>query len=189
MASKLFWPGTCEECTLEPTPPAADGTHTDASKGALPAKMQPQGASKEALYSLGFNQARSLVGHVAMLQHREDEMALVRDRQRSVGILLLETWLNDVLTSSLPSKPPLDLLQAQPVARHGLRAFGIDRPALLGAGLGDAAVSRLFRGIYVYSVGFSDMLRVRSSRSQRRRRIRFVLSADENKNRLCVSHR
>lgn len=117
---------------------------------------------KDALLSAGFDEARTMFGHVLDMQAREDEMALVRNRQRSVGVLLLETWLNDVLMARSAEETPLDLLQAQPSTKKGLVSFGMDRVTLIGAGLSDAAVSRLFRGMYVYSVGFSDMLRVRN---------------------------
>ena len=97
------------------------------------------------------------------MQAREDEVALVRDRQRTVGTLLLETWLNDVLTARSPDDGvALDVLHAAPAVKTGLIAFGVDRDALSGAGLANAAVDRVYRGLYVYSVGFSDLLRVRT---------------------------
>jgi hypothetical protein len=96
------------------------------------------------------------------MQAREDEIVLVRDRQRSVGTLLLETWLDDVLTARSPDDGvALDLLHAAPVVKRGLIAFGVDRDALAGAGVANAAIDRIYRGMYVYSVGFSDLLRVR----------------------------
>lgn len=98
---------------------------------------------------------------VLNLQAREGEMALVRDRQHALGPMLLETWLNDVLMARAPDDQPLDMLHAAPVTKHGLRTFGIDREALQGAGVPGGAVDRLYRGMYVYSVGFSDLLRVR----------------------------
>lgn len=96
-------------------------------------------------------------------QAREDELVLVRDRQRSIGTQLLETWLNDVLTARSPEDGvALDVLHAAPIAKKGLIAFGVDRDALVRAGLANAAVDRIYRGMYVYTVGFSDLLRVRS---------------------------
>jgi hypothetical protein len=130
--------------------------------GSCPPDLRLKGMCKDGIFSAGFDEARTMFGHVLDMQAREDELTLVRNRQRSVGVLLLETWLNDVLTARSAEETPLDLLQAQPSTKRGLVSFGIDRGALLGAGLSDAGVSRLFRGLYVYSVGFSDMLRVRN---------------------------
>jgi hypothetical protein len=153
-----------------PVPPRAKqgtlppllGTKTPLAAGTCAPEQRAKGARKDALCAVGVEDARTLFGHVLDVQAREDEMALVRDRQRGVGVLLLETWLNDVLISRSADDPPaLDLLHAQPESRKGLLAFGLEREALLGAGLTNAIVDRLYRGMYVYSVGFSDLLRVR----------------------------
>jgi hypothetical protein len=106
-----------------------------------------------------------MFGHILDMQAREDEIALVRERQRNVGSLLLETWLNDVLMARPldAENPGLELLSVAPGCKQGLAAYGIDRSALENAGLGGPEIDRLYRGMYVYSVGFSDMLRVRHS--------------------------
>jgi hypothetical protein len=86
--------------------------------------------------------------------------ALVRDRQQQVGSALLETWLNDVLAGRSAEEPKLDILKADPVTKTGLVSFGMSREALASAGLNQAAIDRLYRGLYVYTVGFSDMMQV-----------------------------
>lgn len=87
---------------------------------------------------------------------------LARDRQRTVGPMLLEAWLNDVLMARAPDDQPLDMLHAAPLTKQGLQSFGIDREALQGAGVSNGIIDRLYRGLYVYSAGFSDLLRVRT---------------------------
>ena len=127
----------------------------------LPPEARAKGVRKEALYLAGQDDVRTLFGTVLDLQAREDDMILIRDRQRSMSTQLLETWLNDVLMARAPDAPATDLLHAEPSSRKGLLTFGLDRQALLGAGLTADVVDRLYRGLYVYTVGFSDLLRVR----------------------------
>lgn len=45
-------------------------------------------------------------------------------------------------------------------AVQGLASFGLTRPELLGAGLSHDAVDRLYRGLYVYTIGFFDVMQV-----------------------------
>lgn len=43
----------------------------------------------------------------------------------------------------------------------GLASFGLTRVELLGAGLSSPAIDRLYRGLYVYTIGFFDVMQVR----------------------------
>lgn len=132
----------------------------------MPAEQRTKAAQNSKLYALGFDEARSMFGHVLDMQAREDEIALVRDRQRGAGRLLIETWLDDVLSARpADAEQPLDLLHAQPPSRKGLIAYGVDRERLAAAGMGTAEIDRVYRAMYVYSVGFCDMLKVRGPAS------------------------
>lgn len=44
---------------------------------------------------------------------------------------------------------------------RGLATYGLTRAELLNAGLPDGAIDRLYRGMYVYTVGFFDIMQVR----------------------------
>lgn len=114
------------------------------------------------LYTHGFDQAGGMIQAVMNMQQRQADIALVRDRQRHVGALLMETWLSDVLAQRPAGEDPLQLMNPGARSDHGLRAFGISRQDLQGVGLSDAHIDRLHRALYVYSVGFSDMLKARS---------------------------
>lgn len=129
----------------------------------VPEDARPKAAQKKALYALGFAEARSMFGHILDMQAREDDIALVREQHHNVGSLLLETWLDDVLMARPVDgrNPMLELGKLAPARKQGLAAYGIDREALTGAGVSEPAIERVYRGLYVYSVGFSDMLRVR----------------------------
>lgn len=39
-----------------------------------------------------------------------------------------------------------------------LQTFGLTRPELLSAGLGSEAVDRIYRCLYVYTIGFFDVM-------------------------------
>eukprot|EP00892_Ulva_mutabilis_P002273 jgi/Ulvmu1/12046/UM083_0059.1 len=111
------------------------------------------------LHALGFEGAGGMIQAVMNMQQRQESLALVRDRQRHVGAALMETWLNDVLEQRPAGEDPVQLMHPSSGTDRGLRAFGISRKELQCAGLSDASIDRLHRALYVYSVGFSDMLK------------------------------
>ena len=53
-----------------------------------------------------------------------------------------------------------------PALMRGLTEYGLTRLELRGAGLGEDAIDRLYRGLYVYTIGFFDLMQV-SERSER----------------------
>lgn len=124
----------------------------------LVASHWPDGIPKQAMYALGFDGSRQMFGHVLDMQNREEEFALVRAHQRHVGSMLLETWLDDALAHDRISDSTS--LQIGSMQRQGLQTYGIARNQLKGTGLCDMQVDRLHRSLYVYSVGFGDMLQV-----------------------------
>jgi hypothetical protein len=118
----------------------------------------PNGPSTQAMYALRFDNNRHMFGNVLDMQDREEEFALVRAKQRYVGSMLMEMWLNDALTHDRLSDS--DALLKAPTQRQGLQKYGIARSQLKEAGLSDMVVNRLHRALYTYSVGFGDMLQV-----------------------------
>lgn len=44
---------------------------------------------------------------------------------------------------------------------QGLASYGLTRVELLGAGLSNEGIDRLYRCMYVYTVGFFDVMQVR----------------------------
>lgn len=131
-------------------------------------KLSPEAAdpgapqwSTSVLHAHGFGEARGMIQAVMNMQQRQEHLALVRDRQRHVGAALMETWLNDVLEQRAPGDNPVQLMHPRSGGDRGLQAFGISRKELHSVGLSDADIDRLHRALYVYSVGFSDMLKAR----------------------------
>lgn len=129
----------------------------EAQDGLVPSHW-PDGIPKQAMYALGFDNTRHMFGNVLDMQQREEEFALVRTHQRHVGSMLIETWLDDVLGRDSVSGN--SCLEKGSTQRRGLQAHGVARSQLKEAGLTDMLVDRLHRSLYVYSVGFGDMLQV-----------------------------
>jgi hypothetical protein len=140
-------------------PDACADDSADSRRELLPAQWEG-GIPKAAMYGVGFDATGHLFGHVLELQAREEELALVRTRQRNLGSLLIENWLDDVLTRRPAGEDAIDTLQSGGLQRNGLLTFGVQRQQLREAGLSDVHIDRLHRALYVYSVGFADMLKV-----------------------------
>lgn len=51
-------------------------------------------------------------------------------------------------------------LKYDTVILKGLASFGLTRPELRNAGLSDPAIDRVYRGLYVYTIGFFDVMQV-----------------------------
>ncbi|KAG2435063.1 hypothetical protein HYH02_012060 [Chlamydomonas schloesseri] len=135
----------------------------DASPGASPARR----ARKAALMTRGDVDHRSVLQASLALDQKEREMALIRDNKREYGRILLELWVNQVLDSQSTANNPLggsgggglgDPLKMDASALKGLASYGLTRVELLGAGLSNEGIDRLYRCMYVYTVGFFDVM-------------------------------
>ena len=86
------------------------------------------------------------------------KLLLKRKTKHDLNNLLMETWLNDVLSAGADSETDPALLVTGQVS-NGLKRFGLSRAELVERGISGAQVDRLYRSIYVYTVGFHDLLR------------------------------
>lgn len=88
---------------------------------------------------------------------RAGQKALTHLSGPQVQMRYLEQWLNDVLTDANDKKMP-GLLQrpehAQPLSR-----YQIDRGTLHDRGVPLASIDRLYRSLFVNSIGFFNMIR------------------------------
>ena len=69
---------------------------------------------------------------------------------------VLETWVNETLTDADHLDIPGIALKAEhknPIAR-----YGIDRNSLSKEGIPNDVIDRIYRGLFVYSVGFYELL-------------------------------
>jgi hypothetical protein len=70
---------------------------------------------------------------------------------------VLETWINETLTDAQHLDIPGLILKPQfqlPISR-----YGIDKMKLTNAGIAAEDVDRIYRCLFVYSVGFFEMLK------------------------------
>ncbi len=70
--------------------------------------------------------------------------------------MIVETWLNDTLKESKEIGLSETLLKAE--KRTPLSLFGIDRATLFTANLAHETIDRLYRALFVYSLGFYELL-------------------------------
>lgn len=101
----------------------------------------------------------AIVQESRLLEARERELQLVRKNRAEADPLLMESWLNDALTSKCEGnkldEPPVEMLQQGAAGLHGLQNFGLTRADLKKRGLSAAAVERVYRSMYVYTAGLS----------------------------------
>ena len=69
----------------------------------------------------------------------------------------LETWLNETLADAEHLNIPGVILK--PEHKNPVSRYGIDRLTLTNAGIPNATVDRVFRCLFVYSVGFYEMIK------------------------------
>jgi hypothetical protein len=69
---------------------------------------------------------------------------------------ILETWINNTIADAAALSLPGQVIKSE--AKQPLMRYGIDRTALLKAGLQAGDVDRLYRSLFVYSIGFYQLL-------------------------------
>lgn len=69
----------------------------------------------------------------------------------------METWLNETLADAEHLNIPGVILK--PEHKNPISRYGIDRLTLTNAGVPNATVDRVFRCLFVYSVGFYELIK------------------------------
>ncbi len=69
----------------------------------------------------------------------------------------LETWINETLTDAHHLEIPGVL--TKPELANPIHRYGIDRNSLVNSGISAEEVDRIYRSLFVYSVGFFEMLK------------------------------
>ena len=70
---------------------------------------------------------------------------------------VMETWINETLEDAYHMEIPGVLVQ--PEQKNPIHRYGIDRQTLVNAGISSEEVDRIYRSLFVYSVGFFELLR------------------------------
>ena len=75
----------------------------------------------------------------------------------TVNSKVLETWINETLTGAYHLDIPGVLMK--PMHKNPIHRYGIDRQTLVDAGISPKEVDRIYRSLFVYSVGFFELLK------------------------------
>jgi hypothetical protein len=70
---------------------------------------------------------------------------------------VIENWINSTLSDAEHLDIPSVILK--PKNKVPLTRYGIDRITLKNAGIGGEMVDRIYRSLFVYSVGFFELLK------------------------------
>ena len=74
-----------------------------------------------------------------------------------INIRVLETWLNETLAEAENLDIPRSIVNHD--SKLAVNRYGIDRKLFLDKGIHPSQVDRIYRCLYVYSVGFFDLLK------------------------------
>lgn len=69
---------------------------------------------------------------------------------------VIETWINDTLSDAEHLDIPGVMLK--PEHKNPISRYGIDKLSLTNAGVPSELVDRIFRALFVYSVGFYELI-------------------------------
>jgi hypothetical protein len=80
-----------------------------------------------------------------------------KDKQVQMSPKVLETWINETLTDAEHLDIPGVILK--PEHKNPISRYGIDRMTLTNGGIPGDLVDRVYRALFVYSVGFYELVK------------------------------
>ena len=89
----------------------------------------------------------------------------LKEKSSAVSNKVLETWINETLTDAYHLDIPGVL--TKPEHSNPIHRYGIDRQTLVKAGVSPEEVDRIYRSLFVYSVGFFELLKKILSTTQK----------------------
>jgi hypothetical protein len=75
----------------------------------------------------------------------------------SINTKVMETWIEDTLREAEHFEIPGVIVK--PKHKHPIARYGIDRLTLCKGGISDETVDRIYRSLFVYSVGFYELIK------------------------------
>lgn len=87
---------------------------------------------------------------------RLKELHNARDSTLRLNPKVIETWINETLKDAEHLDIPGVVLK--PEHKNPVSRYQIDRLSLTNAGVPSDQVDRIYRGLFVYSIGFYEML-------------------------------
>ena len=80
-----------------------------------------------------------------------------KDRQVQMSPKVIETWINETLQDAEHLDIPGVILK--PEHQNPISRYGIDRLVLANAGIPTNDIDRIYRSLFVYSVGFYELIK------------------------------
>lgn len=84
------------------------------------------------------------------------EIHMAKDSTLRLNPKVIESWINDTLLDAEHLDIPGVVLK--PEHKNPISRYGIDRLSLTNAGIPSDQVDRIYRGLFVYSIGYYEML-------------------------------
>jgi hypothetical protein len=88
--------------------------------------------------------------------HDSYEHSKVTEKGVRMNPKIIETWINDTLSDAEHLDIPGVLLK--PEHKNPISRYGIDKLTLTNAGIPTEVVDRIFRALFVYSIGFYELM-------------------------------
>ena len=135
--------------------PTKPTIYVDGREGLAPETSGPQKLTSNAqnrMTCLGENETADR----RAFETRVQDIMTMRNTGNVLNARVLETWINETLADAEHLDIPGVVLkpsQKQPIAR-----YNIDRLFLLSQNVEVSMVDRIYRGLFVYSIGFYEML-------------------------------
>ena len=90
------------------------------------------------------------------LKSNPDCFAIDSSKGHSLNSRILETWINNTVSDAESLSFPDEVIKKE--SKLPLVRFGVDRTTLLKSGLQSVDVDRLYRSLFVYSIGFYQLI-------------------------------
>lgn len=87
---------------------------------------------------------------------RLKQLHSAKDSTLRLNPKVIETWINDTLLDAEHLDIPGVILK--PEHKNPIARYQIDRLGLNNCGVSNESVDRIYRGLFVYSIGFYEML-------------------------------
>lgn len=87
----------------------------------------------------------------------KDQFKAAVKNKTTMSPKVLETWINETLTDAEHLDIPGVILK--PEAKNPIQRYGIDRHFLQKEGIPADAIDRIYRAMFVYSVGWYELLK------------------------------
>lgn len=101
--------------------------------------------------------SNTIQAKVGLKDQFKDQFKAAIKNKTTMSPKVLETWINETLTDAEHLDIPGVILK--PEAKNPIQRYGIDRHFLQKEGIPGDAIDRIYRAMFVYSVGWYELLK------------------------------